>query len=48
MAARDIVRGVLLITLFIAATYRLPVRDGRHWPRVNSRRWEALEATRHE
>ena len=29
----------------LAATYRLAVRDGRLWLRVNSRRWEALEAT---
>jgi CubicO group peptidase (beta-lactamase class C family) len=29
----------------LAATYRLDVRDGRLWLRVNSRRWEALEAT---
>jgi hypothetical protein len=29
----------------LAATYRLAVRDGRLWLRVNSRRWEALDAT---
>ncbi len=29
----------------LAATYRLEVRDGRLWLRVNSRRWEALDAT---
>src|SRR5262249_356008 len=29
----------------LAATYRLAVRDGRLWLRVNSRRWEPLEAT---
>jgi CubicO group peptidase (beta-lactamase class C family) len=32
----------------LAATYRLAVRDGRLWLRVNSRRWEALEATVHD
>jgi CubicO group peptidase (beta-lactamase class C family) len=29
----------------LAATYRLAVRDGRLWLRVNSRRWEPLDAT---
>jgi CubicO group peptidase (beta-lactamase class C family) len=29
----------------LAATYRVVVRDGRLWLRVNSRRWEALDAT---
>jgi CubicO group peptidase (beta-lactamase class C family) len=29
----------------LAATYRLAVRDRRLWLRVNSRRWEALDAT---
>jgi CubicO group peptidase (beta-lactamase class C family) len=29
----------------LAATYRLVVRDGRLWLRVNSRRWEPLDAT---
>src|SRR5262249_5717340 len=29
----------------LAATYRLEVRDGRLWLRVNSRRWEVLDAT---
>lgn len=29
----------------LAATYRLEVRDGRLWLRVNSRRWEPLDAT---
>jgi hypothetical protein len=29
----------------LAATYRLIVRDGRLWLRVNSRRWEPLDAT---
>jgi len=29
----------------LAATYRLAVRDGRLWLRVNSRRWEALDPT---
>jgi hypothetical protein len=29
----------------LAATDPLAVRDGRLWLRVNSRRWEALEAT---
>ena len=29
----------------LAATYRLVVRDGRFWLRVNSRRWEPLDAT---
>jgi CubicO group peptidase (beta-lactamase class C family) len=29
----------------LAATYRLAVRDGQLWLRVNSRRWEVLEAT---
>jgi hypothetical protein len=29
----------------LGATYRLAVRDGRLWLRVNSRRWEALDAT---
>jgi CubicO group peptidase (beta-lactamase class C family) len=29
----------------LAATYRLAVRDGRLWLRVNSGRWEALDAT---
>jgi hypothetical protein len=29
----------------LAATYRLAVRNGRLWLRVNSRRWEALDAT---
>ena len=29
----------------LAATYRLTVRDGRLWLRVNSRRWEPLDAT---
>jgi CubicO group peptidase (beta-lactamase class C family) len=29
----------------LAATYRLAVRDGRLWLRVNSRRWESLDAT---
>jgi CubicO group peptidase (beta-lactamase class C family) len=29
----------------LAAIYRLAVRDGRLWLRVNSRRWEALDAT---
>jgi hypothetical protein len=29
----------------LAATYRLAVRDDRLWLRVNSRRWEELEAT---
>jgi hypothetical protein len=32
----------------LAATYRLAVRDGRLWLRVNSRRWEALDATVHD
>jgi hypothetical protein len=32
----------------LAATYRLEVRDRRLWLRVNSRRWEALEATVHD
>jgi hypothetical protein len=31
----------------LAATYRLAVRDGRLWLRVNSGRWEALDATVH-
>ena len=29
----------------LAATYRLIVRDGQLWLRVNSRRWEQLDAT---
>jgi hypothetical protein len=29
----------------LAATYRLAVRDGRLWLRVNSRRWETLDPT---
>ena len=29
----------------LAATYRLMVREGRLWLRVNSRRWEPLDAT---
>jgi CubicO group peptidase (beta-lactamase class C family) len=29
----------------LAATYRLAVRDGRLWLRVNSRRWELLDPT---
>jgi len=29
----------------LAATYRFIVRDGRLWLRVNSRRWEQLDAT---
>ena len=29
----------------LAATYRLAVRDGRLWLRVNSRRWEGIDAT---
>ena len=32
----------------LAATYRLEVHDGRLWLRVNSRRWEALDATVHD
>ncbi len=32
----------------LAATYRLAVRDGQLWLRVNSRRWEALDATVHD
>ena len=32
----------------LAATYRLAVRDGRLWLRVNSRRWEALDSTVHD
>jgi hypothetical protein len=32
----------------LAAIYRLAVRDGRLWLRVNSRRWEALDATVHD
>jgi CubicO group peptidase (beta-lactamase class C family) len=32
----------------LAATYRLEVRDGRLWLRVNSRRWEALDAPVHD
>jgi CubicO group peptidase (beta-lactamase class C family) len=32
----------------LAATYRLAVRDGRLWLRVNSGRWEALDATVHD
>ena len=29
----------------LAATYRFIVRDGQLWLRVNSRRWEQLDAT---
>jgi CubicO group peptidase (beta-lactamase class C family) len=32
----------------LAATYRLKVRDGRLWLRMNSRRWEVLDATLHD
>ena len=29
----------------LAATYRLTIRDGQLWLRVNSRRWEQLDPT---